>query len=353
MWPFRRTEARAVAGGDLNATDALVAALVRQADGTTADPDALAVAEACTGLWERCIGSATVAPPSMALAPVGAWLALVGRMLAMRGNAVFAIDTTFDGLRLLPVSSFDVRGEGDPAAWRYRADLAGPSRTRTLDLPAAAVLHFRIGCDAASPWRGRSPLHRARATAALAARIESAMEREASVPAKRIQSYPVTADQAEKIREAIQSNAAALRGPIAHFIAASTNKDKQPNDHYRPAIQGPAPDQVLEALRTQTGRDLAAAYGISPTLFAAQGDGSGQREAWRRFWAGTVAPVGRMIQTELQVKLDPASMVTFDALRASDEDGRSRAVARRAAAFKTLQDAGLPRERALEMAGLA
>ena len=115
---------------------------------------------------------------------------------------------------------------------------------------------------------------------------------------------------------------------------------------------GPEPDETFHALRTQTGQDICAAYGVPPTLFSATGDGAGQREAWRRFWAGTVAPIGRTVEAELRAKLDQAAMVSFDALRASDEDGRSRAVSRRAQAAKVFLDMGMSREEALRLAGL-
>ena len=74
-------------------------------------------------------------------------------------------------------------------------------------------------------------------------------------------------------------------------------------------------------------------------MFAPRGDGAGQREAWRRFWAGTVAPIGELLEAELRAKLAPEASVSFPALRASVEDGRSRAVARRATAGA---DAGTP-----------
>ena len=85
------------------------------------------------------------------------------------------------------------------------------------------------------------------------------------------------------------------------------------------------------------GQELAAAFGVSPSLFSPSGDGSGQRESWRRFWISTIAPIGRILETELRAKLDESASVTFEALRASDEDGRSRAVARRATAAATLK----------------
>ena len=59
-----------------------------------------------------------------------------------------------------------------------------------------------------------------------------------------------------------------------------------------------------------------------------------------------------MMEAELRAKLDPEARISFPALRASDEDGRSRAVARRANALKTFLEAGLDREAALRLAGL-
>ena len=60
-----------------------------------------------------------------------------------------------------------------------------------------------------------------------------------------------------------------------------------------------------------------------------------------------------MIQAELRLKLEASAEVSFEALRASDEDGRSRAISRRAAAAKTLSEMGIDRGEALRMAGLA
>ena len=107
----------------------------------------------------------------------------------------------------------------------------------------------------------------------------------------------------------------------------------------------------MESLRTRLGQDVAAAFGVPPTLFATSGDGAGQREAWRRFWISTAAPAARVIEAELKEKLDPDARLELSALRASDEDARSRAVNRRASAFKTFLDAGIERAEALRLAG--
>ena len=120
-----------------------------------------------------------------------------------------------------------------------------------------------------------------------------------------------------------------------------------------PAKMRPEPDDTFaDALRSAVGRDICAAFGVPVALFAERGDGAGQREAWRRFWLGTVQPLARLVEAECRAKLDDSATVTLDALRAADEDGRSRAVSRRAAAFKTFRDAGLDTAEARRLAGL-
>ena len=89
---------------------------------------------------------------------------------------------------------------------------------------------------------------------------------------------------------------------------------------HKPQTYGPEPDQVVQALRN----DIANAFGVSPALLAERGDGAGQRESWRRFWLGTVAPLARMIEAECRAKLDAGVSIGLDALRAAEEGGRRR-----------------------------
>lgn len=344
MWPFRN-ETR----GAADATEARISAIEAEAHSPASDPEALGVAEACAGLWERSLAAATVAPASLALSPVSAAiLALAGRGLARRGEAVFLIDTSEAGIRLVPAAGWDVRGGADPETWRYRVDLIGPSVTTTQNVAGQAVLHFRVGCDPRTPWRGKGPLKRGESTAKLAAKIETSATVEASMPIGRFLSIPLNPDQAQ----AQEKQLARTGAFVVTGVGQGTVTQDAPNSRFSPVAYGPKPDQVLEALRTRAGQDVAAAYGVPPVLLASTGDGAGQREAWRRFWAATIAPLGSLIEAELQDKLDPAASVQFEALRASDEDGRSRAVSRRAAAFKTFTDAGLERAEAARLAGL-
>ena len=343
MWPFGRAERRA------DATVQVVEDAVSQALGTGADAGELALAEAAAGLWERAIAGATVAPMSMALTPVSPpCLALAGRALATRGNAVFVIEVG-EGVRLLPCSSWDVRGEADPATWRYRLDLIGPSGTMTVDRPSASVLHFRVGADAINPWRGRAPLRRSPLTAKLAGKLERHLTTGASVPAGLLIQLFGTPEQIKEWGPKLKRGGASIYPAGGATMSAA---DLVPRSRIEPANYGAKPSETAVTLRSEVGREVLSAFGVPPTLFAETGDGAGQREAWRRFWLSTIAPVGGVIEAELRAKLDPQASVEFPALRASDEDGRSRAASRRAAAFKTFRDAGIGRREALRLAGL-
>ena len=170
-----------------------------------------------------------------------------------------------------------------------------------------------------------------------------------------------TREQIAKIGKMIGAGGVTVTG----LGQASPGQEQVPSSRFAPQKIGPAPEAAYEELRQHVGQDIAAAFGISPSLFSPAGDGSGQREAWRRFWAGTIAPIGSLLEAEIRAKLDPEARISFPALRASDEDGRSRAVARRATAFKTFLDAGqlqslvslkagiLQRDEALQLAGLS
>ena len=287
---------------------------------------------------------------STALSPLTPHLlGLLARGLASRGEflALIRVDEV-TGLRLVPASSWDVRGGSDMATWRYRVDLAGPSLTESTGyLSPDAVLHVRLGADPQTPWRGRSPMRRSRATADLAVGIEASLIKESNIPPTRVAPIPGTPDQAKGYQDGLRQG-----GVLATSAGQSHAGDQAPSRRWEPAVMGPQPDQVFHALRTEVGQNICSAYGVPPTLFSATGDGAGQREGWRRFWVGTVAPIGRMIEAEVRQKLDPLAVVSFDALRASDEDGRSRAVSRRAQAAKTLTDMGMDRDEALTLAGL-
>ena len=100
-------------------------------------------------------------------------------------------------------------------------------------------------------------------------------------------------------------------------------------------------------LRTQSALDVLAACGVPASLVVASADGTGQREAWRRFVLASVVPLARSVTTELRVKLDsPMLSLGFSSLYGHDLSGRARALA-------ALVTAGVPLAEAQTIAGLA
>ena len=171
LWPFQ-TENR-------SATDAIVAALISQAGGSSVQPSAgdLAAVEAAAGLWSRAFASATVKPSTSALSP--GILAAIGRGLAVRGDVLFALDT-HEGLMLTQAASWEVRGGTRPETWTYIADFPVPGGKRKRTLPADSVIHLRYATKPALPWEGVSPLGMASETQALAAWLEKRLAEEVS-----------------------------------------------------------------------------------------------------------------------------------------------------------------------------
>ena len=354
MWPFEKranryptADAEPASGATTSATDVVVDGLLARATGTAVDAGSLGLAEACVGLWSRALSSATVEPMNNrteGLTP--ALLALAGRSLATRGNLVLAIQIAGTTVRLAPAADFDVSGGADPEGWTYRLNLAGPSATETVLLPSAGVIHLRIGASVDAPWRGISPLNRASGTAALGAAVESSLLKEAKLPTGRL-AVAYGAQKVDGVLSWLRQGGFAVAGD-----SSNRGVSPEPAQRHRPQTYGPEPQQVMESLRSDTGRDIANAFGVSPALFAERGDGAGQREAWRRFWLGTVQPLAVQIQAEVREKLHPDVSIGLEALKAADVDANSRAVARRATAYKTFRDSGIEDGEARRLAGL-
>ena len=111
------------------------------------------------------------------------------------------------------------------------------------------------------------------------------------------------------------------------------------------SADGRKPPPVLDALRSSAGLSVLAACGVAVELVRSA-DGTGQREAWRRFLFGTVAPVAKLVRAELAEKLDtPDLALGFDELRASDLAGRARA-------FASMVKAGMDVEKTAGTVGL-
>ena len=127
-WTPWKTETRAE---PMNYTDKIVSEILARSSGTAADVRALASVESAVGMFERCIGSATVTPQNPLTAAVTpSLLMLAGRALASRGNFVALIEVEAGAVRLTPCATWDISGEADPASWEYRWRRFWPDPTK-------------------------------------------------------------------------------------------------------------------------------------------------------------------------------------------------------------------------------
>ena len=341
--PWARPEKRA------GYTDALVDALLARAGGDVgAAAEATAAVEFAAAMMAHAFASASVTPDTPATRAVTpAFLALVGRALVTSGELVALIHVDADGVALRPAASHEISGGAAPQSWRYRVELAGPSAPEFRMAPAAGVVHLRYSVDAARPWRGVGPLERASLTAKLAAGAELRLGQEAASRVGYV--LPIPTDGQDATVADLRRDLAALEGQTAlvETTAKGWGQDTgaAPRADWRPARIGSNPPAPSVELRRDAALAALAACGVPPVLYAAGSDGSGQREAWRRFLHGTIAPLGDIVAAELAAKLEAPLALSFERLFASDLAGRARA-------FSSMVNGGMDAAKAAALSGL-
>ena len=75
------------------------------------------------------------------------------------------------------------------------------------------------------------------------------------------------------------------------------------------------------------------------------GQAAAVREAWRLCLFSVLAPLGKLVESELQDKLDDEVSLSWQELRASDLSGRARA-------FQSMVGGGMTVAEAVSVAGL-
>ena len=349
-WPGQRRLEDRIADletrADSSYTDALIASITANAGGkTTAFPTATAALEACAGFVGRSFASAEVDAPDLmrpALSP--GCLSMIARALIRKGEIVLLIDVDLDrGLTLLPAASHDVDGGPDPATWRYRCTVGGPERTLTYDdVPAAGVVHLAYARDPETPWRGVGPLQVAQLAGRLSAQTVAALADEAGTPHGAF--LPTPAPGQDGSIAALRSDAGKAKGDLL-FVQAGDWGDAGTAaaqwDTRRFGAEPPLP--FVELLKIAT-REVMMACGVPDTLFADVGSASA-REAYRIFLHSTVAPIGRLVQDELVVKLEAPVRLDWTELRAGDITGRARA-------FQSLVGGGMDMAAAAAASGI-
>ena len=290
-------------------TDALIASLVRQVRGRTANVSLISetgALESAAGLVGRAFMACEVSgDPTYARAITPQIMQLIGRALVRRGDAVFFIDST-DGLTLLPASSHSVAGGPMPSSWTYDLTLGGPSELKTLrPVQAEGVLHFRYAADVEPPWRGNASLGVARSIADLLTEAISYLSQESGKPRGAFLATPK--DGEDDTIDQLKADAKTAQGSLL-FVEAMTNNweagGQSAGDwgvkHFGPSIGA----GMVETAKMARSEALAA-LGLNEALFMGA-DSAALREAWRLALFSLIGPLGRLVEAELQDKLDPA-----------------------------------------------
>ena len=350
MWPFSKTEKRALGDGY---TRAVVDRILALHTGDRADVGATAAAAAAAGIVGRSFAAAAVEPSVERTGLDAEVLAQVGASLITAGESVWLIEVDQAGVNLVRASSWDIVGTGH-MNWRYRVTIPGPSNTRDYNVPEQQVLHPRVNCSANEPHRGRSPLALAGVSAEALANAERQVSEELSGPVGRL--IPAPLDQLEggdddddddPLTE-LEKSLANLKGRSALVPSMARDWGGGPpgnaGDWQSRRIGADPPDSVVK-LRQDGHFAVLAACGIPPMLFASTGQSQASREALRQFLHLTVAPMGKVVQIEATRKLAVPVALDFAPLHASDVQGRARA-------FQSLVGGGMEVERAARLSGL-
>ena len=272
-------------------------------------------------------------------------LSMIGRTLIRKGEIVFYIDADMAGVALLPCESYDVSGGPDPLSWRYRCTVGGPSATHSFaDVSAAGVIHLVYARDPEKPWRGLSPLYAASLAGRLSAETSAALADEASGPRGSFLPVPVDGDDAT-----ISTMLTSINKTRGQMLMAESgdwdNIASGASARFEQKRFGANPPSALVELHKLASMEVYAACGVSPLIFSS-GQGTSAREGYRQTLFGTIAPLGRLVTTELRNKLDDATIsLTWDELRAADISGRARA-------FQSMVGGGMEVDRAAALSGL-
>ena len=260
-------------------------------------------------------------------------LAQIGRSLVQGGESIWFRQAD----QLLRVDNYGLQPSGD-----YQVSLAdGPE----FVVDPSRVLHVRWSWDINS-GRGIGPLQRASTINALMRAIEGSLRDESGIGVGYLLPMPVDPgrDNVRQFREDLK----ALKGDI---VAVQTTQGQwqganspgsQRRDFELTRIGPDYPDSAINLLDRVVSICLhACGY---PVQLAMGTDGTGQREAWRRYLHGTVSPLGKMVELASE-RINAPVQLDFEDLFASDIQGRARA-------FQSLVVGGMDIERAATVSGI-
>ena len=350
FWPWRKPETRS------SYVDLVVAAIVDAVThGAGTSPLASGALEIAAGFFARAFAAAEVVNGPDIVTP--SFLASIGRALIRSGQSVHVIGGGVRGLQLRQIGAWDVKGiSPDPATWTYVVEEDVPDGSRARAVPDDGVVVCRYSTDASRPWVGLGPLQVASATGTLVAHAERSLSEELSSPVGHVIPVPPmkedTREPSEETpadpKDLLRADLGALKGGLAlvdSFAGGLGERGNRPDGDWAVKRLGPNPPVSLVDLRQGVILTTLSACGVPPSLALLPADGASQRESWRRFGI-TVGAVGRLVEEELQRKLDaPDLALDFSAMSASDVVSKARAVG-------SLTKSGVEVDDALAIAGL-
>jgi hypothetical protein len=339
MGIFRRkvpVETRAVAAGY---TAALMAARESWISGTSAMAELTATVQSCVSLWESGLSLADVRGTDLLTRRT---MALTARALALRGECVLLIRDD----QLIPATDWDLSTRfGVPRAYRLGLPEIGGGRSETVLAPE--VLHFRIGCDAITPWAGSAPLARAKLSAQLLHEIESALRdvfRDAPLGSQIVPVPEGSADDMAALRSGFKGRRGAAL--VIEGVAQATAAGLHPNIGKSPDQLSPVLDKTLaDKLLTEAKNAICSAFGVLPAMNSAATTGPMVREAQRHLAQIILQPIANQLAEEASEKF--GAKITLDVVRpmqAYDTSGKARALLTMVQAIAQAKEAGIEGE---------
>lgn len=328
LLPFRRdrTDARTEHRGY---TDVITNALI-EASADTAATAYLAALEIAAGHLSRAFASATVSGAGAGVFTVPV-MAQIGRALIEAGEAVYVRQ----GQRLIRGLQYTILPNG-----QYQAH----TPFSQITVPADRAFHATWNTDVLT-GRGIAPLTTARVLRDLVVKLEGSLRDESGAAVGYL--LPIPQDGAGENVEQLREDLAGLKGRIAVIETTRAGwgegQGGSPRRDYELARMGANIPEGNVSLYTQAQETVLAACGL-PVQLVQKSDGTAQREAWRRFLHGTVAPMGRIVEAEA-ARIGLAISLDWDQLFASDIQGRARA-------FQSLVNGGMSLEAAAAASGI-
>ena len=343
MWPFKSEHRSA------NYTDAITSAILAGAQqGSVVSRLATAAVESAAGIVGRSFSTAIVdATPAIQAALRPETLAMIGRSLIRRGEILFVIDTGSGDLSLLPASDWDITGRAHAVSWRYTVNVGTPSTTETYSVSGGGVCHIRYAVNPQSPWLGIGPLQSASLSGSLSSELEAALLDEIKGPRGQIIAVPDGRDTDSEgnspTYDKLETVLSKLNGKLA-LLDGGDGDQGGPNTTWKPQRLGFNPPTSSVELHRAISEEVLGACGIPLGLISATAAGSA-RESYRQFLHSTLAPLGKIVSSEMSAKLETPITLDWSELRAGD-------IATRARAYKGLTDERMSGSEARRIAGL-